>query len=675
MRKCIANTYEIVAKIGSGNSGIIYKAYHKNMNKYVVLKKVRGNIKDLVNTRAEVDVLKNLKHPYLPMVENFVEDDGDIYTVMEFIPGNSFRQYLDAGTSFPEKSVIIWMKQIASTLAYLHNQHPPIIHSDLKPGNIMLMPNGNICLIDFNISFSMNGGTAYVTGYTKGYASPEQVDAMRYNQEQPDSSLWKKIDRRADIYSLGATVYHITTGRKPEPDENGHVQNVQELKPEINEVFASIIMKCLEPDPERRYQCAEDILEDIKNMSLKSKEYRILLKKQRHVALLLSVGMVLCTALAAGGYLQIEKEKQVDYKNAVAKEEQCISEGNYEELDQWYQKAVKIFPGKADAYLKKAEALNREKNYKECIKFINDSILSNEKIMEDETMDGVYYLLGDSYSQLEEYEKAADSYEYAIKLNSENGNYYRDYAITEAYCGDTEKAQKLLEQAAEKGSSTADIEYVKGEIKYSTGEYNEAQKIFMDCIQTSQDSYIQMRSYIMAAKCIDRQDDSTEGCMEKMKLLEKAEKELPRENNIGVLEELAQTYSDLGRSTEKNEYYKKALSVFKQIEAQGMGDYNTGCNIAVLYQNMGDYENAKEKLKQVLKTYGDDYRVYKNLAFLEVAVQGETAEDSRNYSKFKEYYDKAKELYQKQLSANANDVEMDRLDELYQQAIDSGWVS
>ena len=61
---------------------------------------------------------------------------------MEFISGNSFKQYLDAGTEFQERSVIIWMKQISATLCYLHNQKPPIIHSDIKPGNIMLMPNG-----------------------------------------------------------------------------------------------------------------------------------------------------------------------------------------------------------------------------------------------------------------------------------------------------------------------------------------------------------------------------------------------------------------------------------------------------------------------------------------------------------------------------------------------------
>lgn len=106
-----------------------------------------------------------------------------------------------------------------------------------------------------------------------------------------------------------------------------------------------------------------------------------------------------------------------------------------------------------------------------------------------------------------------------------------------------------------------------------------------------------------------------------------------------------------------------------------MGDYDTACNITVLYQNMDDYANAQKKLQEMLKTYGEDYRTYKNLAFLEVAVQGKKAEDTRDYSKFQEYYKKAKELYQEQLSSNANDMEMDRMDDLYQQAVQSGWIS
>ena len=103
MQKYIDNTYEIIEKIGAGNGGTVYKAYHRNLNKYVVLKKVNTDIQDLMNTRTEVDVLKNLKHTCLPQVFNFVEDNGSVYTVMEFqaVPGcrnrisGTFYYYLD----------------------------------------------------------------------------------------------------------------------------------------------------------------------------------------------------------------------------------------------------------------------------------------------------------------------------------------------------------------------------------------------------------------------------------------------------------------------------------------------------------------------------------------------------------------------------------------------------
>ena len=385
--------------------------------------------------------------------------------------------------------------------------------------------------------------------------------------------------------------------------------------------------------------------------------------------------MALGAAVLGIGYHQIDKKRQVDYKEAVSKLEECISDGNYEDVDTWYDKAVKIYPDKADAYLDKAEALNREKKYRDCITFIDDRILSAGKVKRDIALDSVYYLLGDSYSQIEEYEKAAGAYESAIRINSENGNYYRDYAIAESYCGNTEKARELLKEAEDKGLSTADVSYVSGEIRYNTGDYQEAEEIFRNCIQDSKDPYIQMRSYIMTAKCMDQLDDSINGKTEKAELLKKAEKKLPKENNIGILEELAQTYSDLGADTGDTEYYKKSIDVFKQIESQGMGDYDTACNIAVLYQNMDDCQNAEKKLKEMLKTYGEDYRTYKNLAFVEVAVQGKTSENSRDYSKFEKYCKKAKELYKKQLSSNANDMEMDRLDDLYEQARESGWIS
>lgn len=673
MQKYIANTYEVIAQIGMGNSGIVYKARHRNLDKFVVLKKIKANAINIADNRAEADVLKNLKHAYLPQVMDFVEDNGDIYTVMEFISGNSFKQYLDAGTAFPEKSEIIWMKQVAATLCYLHNQKPPIIHSDLKPGNIMLTNSGNVCLIDFNISFSL-GGNGFVNGYTKNYASPEQIRAWKYNQTQPNPSLRKKIDKRSDIYSMGATFYHIVTGNKPMPDDNGYVQDIREKKPEMNQLFGAVIMKCLEPDLKKRYQRAEDVLYDLQTMAQRSKEYRSLLRKQRIISGVLAGGLVLSAVLALAGYFRIDSERMKRYEDTVAQEEKCIKNGNYDQLDDYYQKAVKLYPGKMDAYLQKALALNRQKEYEDCINFINTNILNSKSVMNDGSEDSVYYLLGDCYSQLEDYEQAAEYYNSAIEANPENGNYYRDGAIKEAYCGNTDKAQELMETAKEKGLDTTEVNYVDGEIKYSKGDYEDARSIFQKCIENSDDAYIQMRSYIMEAKCIDKQDDSVDGKKRKMKLLKKAKKELPKENNIGILEELAQTYSDLGNDTGDIDYYQKALSVFEQIQSQGMGNYSTGYNISVLYQNMGDYDSAERELMQLLDNYGEDYKTYKSLAFLEGYRQEQLTKEQRDYSKFKEYYEKAYDLYQSQLSSNANDMEMDRLEEQYNQAVSNGWI-
>ena len=565
------------------------------------------------------------------------------------------------------------MKQVAATLCYLHNQKPPIIHSDLKPGNIMLTNSGNVCLIDFNISFSL-GGNGFVNGYTKNYASPEQIWAWKYNQTQPNPSLRKKIDKRSDIYSMGATFYHIVTGSKPMPDDNGYVQDIREKKPEMNQLFGAVIMKCLEPDLKKRYQRAEDVLYDLQTMAQRSKEYRSLLRKQKIISGVLAGGMILFAGLALAGYFRIDSEKMARYEDNVAQEEKCIKNGDYDQLDEYYQQAVKLYPGKMDAYLQKALALNRQKEYEDCINFINTNILNSKSVMNDGSEDSVYYLLGDCYSQLEDYEQAAEYYNSAIEANPENGNYYRDGAIMEAYCGNTDKAQELMETAKEKGLDTTEVNYVDGEIKYSKGDYEDARSIFQKCIEDSDDAYIQMRSYIMEAKCIDKQDDSVDGKKRKMKLLKKAKKELPKENNIGILEELAQTYSDLGNDTGDIDYYQKALSVFEQIQSQGMGNYSTGYNISVLYQNMGDYDSAERELMQLLDNYGEDYKTYKSLAFLEGYRQEQLTKEQRDYSKFKEYYEKAYDLYQSQLSSNANDMEMDRLEEQYNQAVSNGWI-
>ena len=259
------------------------------------------------------------------------------------------------------------------------------------------------------------------------------------------------------------------------------------------------------------------------------------------------------------------------------------------------------------------------------------------------------------------------------RLISDDEVIYKDTSDS-LYYYNGEETTKIAKQAADFWvDENGRIVYVQGEILFNTEDYLGARQIFEACIDKTEDSYVKMRAYIMTARCIDKMESGTTGTQEKIRLLEEAEQELSGDGNIGVLEELAQAYCDAGAEGDDT-YYQKAIEIFKQIEKQGMSDYDTEYNLAVLYQNVGDYSNAAETLDNILKTYGEDYRTYKSLAYLEASKQNSLAVDLRNYSKFGEYYKKADELYQKESASNANDADMERLQELYQQAVDNGWL-
>ena len=105
-------------------------------------------------------------------IKDFFEENGEIYTAMSFIPGRSLKELMEERRQFSQRQLIRWAMQLCSALNYLHTQTPPIIHGDIKPANIMVPPRGDVCLIEFNVSFEVNGNT--VLGYTEVYASPEQ---------------------------------------------------------------------------------------------------------------------------------------------------------------------------------------------------------------------------------------------------------------------------------------------------------------------------------------------------------------------------------------------------------------------------------------------------------------------------------------------------------------------
>lgn len=312
MSRKIASIYEIEEEIGSGGGGIVYLGYHTRLNKKVVLKEDKRSLsigKELL--RREVDTLKNLSHTYIPQVYDFVEEDGYIYTVMDYIEGESFDKLLEKGERFAQSQVIEWACQLLEALSYLH-QYPPygILHADIKPANIMLTPQNDVRLIDFNIALALGEEGAVAVGRSFGYASPEHygmrwststssfitddqslrsteiVSESKSDSKKSDSfskSSSKKgkklLDARSDIYSMGATLYHILTGKRPEKN----VFEVQAISNAfISQAVIDIIKKAMMPNPEERFQTAEEMLyafQHLRENDVRTIKYKKIVKR------------------------------------------------------------------------------------------------------------------------------------------------------------------------------------------------------------------------------------------------------------------------------------------------------------------------------------------------------------------------------------------------------------
>lgn len=295
--RIIASTYQVIREIGSGGGGVVYLATHLRLGKFVVLKAdKRGLTQKPEALRREVDALKNLSHTYIPQVYDFIEENGVVYTVMDYVEGESLDKPLKRGSTFPQATVVQWACQLLEALNYMHTRPPNgILHGDIKPANIMLTPQGDIRLIDFNIALALGEKGAVRVGFSQGYASPEHygidyagiaqtqrmagvetvvtaqaetvvtgnvtfvppTDGSHKSSRSAEASPSTLLDVRSDIYSLGATLYHLLTGMRP-TREAAKVTPISDFA--ISPAVATIIEKAMQPCPDDRYQTAAEML-------------------------------------------------------------------------------------------------------------------------------------------------------------------------------------------------------------------------------------------------------------------------------------------------------------------------------------------------------------------------------------------------------------------------------
>lgn len=250
------NRYRIVSILGQGGMGAVYRASDEHLLIPVAVKENLFLTEEYGRQfRREAHILAGLRHNNLPHVTDYfaMENQGQ-YLVMDFIEGEDLRQRMERMGALPEREAILIGICICDALTYLHTRIPPIVHRDIKPGNIKVTADGQAVLVDFGLAKILQSGQATSTGaraMTPGYSPPEQYGTAR-------------TDARSDIYSLGATLYAALTSIIPEDGlarmtGKALLTPIRELAPKLNRKLADTIEKALEVEPENRFQSAEDL--------------------------------------------------------------------------------------------------------------------------------------------------------------------------------------------------------------------------------------------------------------------------------------------------------------------------------------------------------------------------------------------------------------------------------
>ena len=310
--------YEILTQIGSGGMGEVYLARDKNLDRRVALKLLTPSDNTteqrLRRFIQEAKAASALNHPNIAHIYEVGEANGAPFIAMEYVEGGSLEQRL-AGEAPTASEVVQIAFQVADALAEAHKAG--IIHRDIKSSNIMLTPRGQIKILDFGLAKIQRGGnesTSSADSDTQLKTAPHVVmGTLPYMS--PEQAVGHQVDHRSDIFSLGVVLYQLITGRLPFIGKTANEtanriataqpEAISRLNDKVPPELERIIRKCLEKEPQRRYQTAADLAADLENLkrdtqtnaSVRTTEER---RRELRAYPLALIALVVLIALLAG---------------------------------------------------------------------------------------------------------------------------------------------------------------------------------------------------------------------------------------------------------------------------------------------------------------------------------------------------------------------------------------
>ncbi len=377
--------YRLLGKIGEGGMGIVYKAIHSKLNRVVALKVLTGgehsSDQQIERFLMEARAAAKVSHPNIVPVYDTGEFEGKHYFTMKFVEGETLDAVVTKDPSRfmsrPREAVALLLP-ITDAIGAAHALN--VIHRDLKPSNIIVEKTGAPLVMDFGLAKDLSEGmkltrTGMAVG-TPSYMSPEQARGES-----------KRIDHRTDVYSLGAILYELVTGRPPFQAETyfetmeavvrDDAVSPRQWNPNLPIDLETIILKCLEKDRDKRYQSANDLSMDLaryiadepisaRAISSTERWKRKLRRNRKLVATGTAAGVLLLSMLGyfllrthSAGTEGAEAERRKQFQAAWADANEAFTKQRYREAQSKLESAVQIDPTSADAKALLAETVKR----------------------------------------------------------------------------------------------------------------------------------------------------------------------------------------------------------------------------------------------------------------------------------------------------------------------------
>ena len=337
--------YEVTKIIHTSGMSNVYLVSDSSLNKTWCLKEIKKsesgkNKVEYLSLLQEANIMKGLNHASIPRIVTIEEDGDSLFIVMDYVDGVSIKNWIQKKQRIKQDVVVTWMKQICQVMIYLHNRPQPIFYRDMKPDNVMIQSDGNIKLLDFGISVVIKSPGQLIERAlgTKGYAAPEQ------------SKSGLPCDLRSDIYGMGMTMYYMLTGLNPSRIPRSKLHPVRDIDSSISIGIENVVNKCIQENPDERYQSCEELLYDLQHYEILDIDYRTKARKKVNsvLALYFVSAFIFVTSCIP---LFIEKQQKSDEYNTlleIAYQSNKVSD---------YEKAISENPTNLEPYKEYLDAI------------------------------------------------------------------------------------------------------------------------------------------------------------------------------------------------------------------------------------------------------------------------------------------------------------------------------